>query len=83
MRTLLTQVFPHIEETLSSDLKQKNHLPSVQQSYKNIHFPSDKNILKKSVLRLKYDELFFLQLGMTRQKISTRRKIKGYKTTFK
>jgi ATP-dependent DNA helicase RecG len=78
MRTLLTQVFPHIEETLSNVLKQKNHLPSIQQAYKNIHFPSDKNVLKKSILRLKYDELFFLQLGMTRQKVTTRRKTKGY-----
>jgi ATP-dependent DNA helicase RecG len=30
-------------------------------------------------LRLKYEELFFLQLGMTRQKLTTRRKVVGYR----
>ena len=35
-------------------------------------------MLKKSIIRLKYEELFFLQLGMNRQKLNTRKKSKGY-----
>ena len=78
MRTLLAHVLNHIEITISSSIEQKNHFPDVKNCYKNIHFPTDKMILKKAILRLKYEELFFLQLAMTRQKITSRRKIRGF-----
>ena len=78
MRNLLTQVMNVIPLTLSKRIEQKNNFPNVNSAYSNIHFPKDKISLQKSILRLKYEELFFLQLGMTRQKINTRKKSKGY-----
>ena len=78
MRNLLTQVMNVIPLTLSKRIEQKNNFPNVNSAYSNIHFPQDKIALQKSILRLKYEELFFLQLGMTRQKINTRKKSKGY-----
>ena len=78
MRNLLTQVMNVIPLTLSKRIEQKNNFPNVNSAYSNIHFPKDKIALQKSILRLKYEELFFLQLGMTRQKINTRKKSKGY-----
>jgi len=78
MRNLLPQVMNVIPLTLSKRIEQKNNFPNVNSAYSNIHFPQDKIALQKSILRLKYEELFFLQLGMTRQKVNTRKKSKGY-----
>ncbi|MDG1690184.1 MAG: ATP-dependent DNA helicase RecG, partial [Flavobacteriales bacterium] len=78
MRNLLPQVLKFIPKTLPNNIEKKNNFPNVYQAYKNIHFPIDKDLLQKSILRLKYEELFFLQLSMTTQKLSTRNKLKGY-----
>ena len=78
MRTLLAQVSNVIPPTLSKHIEQKNNFPSLRNAYANIHFPEDQKILQKSIFRLKYEELFFLQLGMTRQKINTQKRSKGY-----
>lgn len=78
MRNLLAQVINLIPSTLSKEIEQKNNFPSIRNAYANIHFPENHKILQKSIFRLKYEELFFLQLGMTKQKISTKRKSKGY-----
>ena len=78
IRNLLPQVMNVIPLTLSKRIEQKNNFPNVNSAYSNIHFPQDKIVLQKSILRLKYEELFFLQLGMTRQKVNTRKKSKGY-----
>ena len=78
MRNLLPQVLNFIPQTLNQRIEKKNHFPSINNAFANIHFPKDKNILQKSIIRLKYEELFFLQLGMTRQKLNTRKKSKGF-----
>lgn len=78
MRNLLPQVLNFIPPTLSQRIEKKNHFPSINNAFANIHFPKDENILQKSIIRLKYEELFFLQLGMTRQKLTNRKKSKGY-----
>ncbi len=78
-RNLLPQVLDILNQTLSIDLEKKNAFLSIRDTYKNIHFPENTNLLKKAILRLKYEELFFLQLSMTRQKLTTRRKVKGFK----
>ncbi|MEC7619087.1 MAG: ATP-dependent DNA helicase RecG, partial [Bacteroidota bacterium] len=61
------------------ELEKKNAFLSNKETFKNIHFPQNSSLLKKAILRLKYEELFFLQLSMTRQKITTRRKVEGFK----
>ena len=78
-RNLIPQVLDVLLPTLSTQIEKKNGFLSIKESYKNIHFPKNPSILKKALLRLKYEELFFLQLGMTRQKLTTRRKVVGYR----
>ena len=78
-RNLIPQVLDVLLPTLSTQLEKKNGFLSIKESYKNIHFPKNPSTLKKALLRLKYEELFFLQLGMTRQKLTTRRKVVGYR----
>ncbi len=78
MRNLLIKIQPHIEATLSKEIEQKNHFLPRNETFMNIHFPKSKELLSKSTLRLKYEELFFLQLSMTKQKLINRDKIKGF-----
>ena len=78
MRDLLPQVLKFIPKTLPEKIEIKNNFPNIYQAYENIHFPVDKLTLQQSILRLKYEELFFLQLIMTTQKLNTRKKLKGY-----
>ena len=77
-RNLIPQVLDVLLPTLSTQIEKKNGFLSIKESYKNIHFPKNPSTLKKALLRLKYEELFFLQLGMTKQKLTTRRKVVGY-----
>ena len=78
-RNLIPQVLDVLLPTLSTQIEKKNGFLPIKESYKNIHFPKNPSTLKKALLRLKYEELFFLQLGMTRQKLTTRRKVVGYR----
>ena len=78
-RNLLPIVLGYLNQTLSAELEKKNAFLSNKETFKNIHFPENSSLLKKAILRLKYEELFFLQLSMTRQKITTRRKVDGFK----
>lgn len=78
-RNLLPIVLGYLNQTLSAEIEKKNAFLSNKETFKNIHFPENSSLLKKAILRLKYEELFFLQLSMTRQKITTRRKVDGFK----
>src|SRR6201989_3698 len=46
-------------------------------AYKNIHFPEDANKLHEALHRLKFDELFFLQLKLLKNKLLHSQKFKG------
>lgn len=59
---------PEIEETLPEYVIRENGLCSLQYAIKNIHFPSDQYALQKATNRLKFEELFFLQLSLVKQK---------------
>ena len=52
------------EEILPEAIKQRVGLIEINEAMQNIHFPQSTDLLKKAQLRLKFDELFFLQLNM-------------------
>ena len=66
--TLLEKVLPAIHETLPEDLLQRKGLCSLQFALKNIHFPHNGDSLLKAQNRLKFEELFYLQLSLLKQK---------------
>lgn len=43
----------------------------------NIHFPADGDMLKKAQFRLKFEELFFIQLDLLNRKLIKTEKVKG------
>ena len=76
-----------ISETLSSEIVEKLGLISKKEALLNIHFPKSQELLSRSQYRLKFEELFFIQIQLLRNKIHRKQKIKFLKqqrniTTF-
>ena len=64
----LAMCLPEIKETLPDYILKENALVPLTYALRNIHFPADSYALQKSVCRLKFEELFFLQLSLLKQK---------------
>jgi len=77
MQHLFTVVNTTFEETLSEYLLDKLQLISKSEALLNIHFPKNQQLLTKAQQRLKFEELFFIQLQLIRKKLIHKSKIKG------
>ena len=64
----LSLCLPEIRETLPDYVLRDNALVPLQYALRNIHFPKDAYALQKATYRLKFEELFFLQLSLLKQK---------------
>ena len=64
----LALCLPEIRETLPEYILTENALCGLQYAIRNIHFPADQYALQKATRRLKFEELFFLQLSLLKQK---------------
>ena len=78
LQTLLQQVYESIQESLSIDVIENLGLIHKKEAILNIHFPSSPEMLEKARYRLKFEELFFIQLLLIRKKILRKNKVKGY-----
>ena len=67
-----------IPETLPEYLIEKMHFTSREQAIKNIHFPKSIEALKIAEARLKFEELFYIQLSMLYQSQHRSRQYRGY-----
>ena len=65
-------------ETLPEDLRSKYLLIDKNTAIKNIHFPESQEILTAAQNRLKYEELFFIQLQLLMKNHQRKQKIKGF-----
>jgi ATP-dependent DNA helicase RecG len=74
---LLEQTARDIHENLPAYILSRFKLAGRQESYRNIHFPNDANQLKEAQYRLKFEELFFLQLKLLKNKLTRTQKFKG------
>ena len=75
--TLLDQCAKDIQENLPQYIINKHNLISRVQAYRNIHFPDDAAALNEAQHRLKFEELFLLQLRMLKSKMHRTLKFKG------
>ena len=62
------QNLQNIPETLPGYLIEKLRLLSLKDSLLNIHFPKNPDLLKKAETRLKFEELFYIQLSLLKHK---------------
>ncbi len=68
IRNALVQSYSFIEENLNSDIIAKNGFLSRADAIANLHFPKSFEVLEKARSRLKFEELFFIQLELLRLK---------------
>jgi ATP-dependent DNA helicase RecG len=73
----LDSVLYEIQEVLPSYLIEKYKFISKQDAIRFIHFPPDASALQAATRRLKYEELFFIQLKLLKNKLLRTRKFKG------
>lgn len=66
-----------IEETLSPQLVVQHRLMSLTDALYNIHFPQNPDLLRKAQYRLKFEELFYVQLNILRYTKERRNKFRG------
>jgi len=78
MQTLFTEVNGKFQETLSDDLIDQLLLLGKNEAMFNIHFPKSQELLTKAQQRLKFEELFFIQLQLIRKKLLKKTNIKGF-----
>lgn len=64
-------------EILPEYLMQKLQLLPKKEAFLNVHFPKDNEYLSKAQFRLKFEELFLLQLQLLAKNIDHKKKIKG------
>jgi len=78
IQSLFEDIGGRFEETLSVEILNKMKLISKSEAMFNIHFPKNQSLLTKAQQRLKFEELFFIQLQLIRKKLIRKSKIKGY-----
>lgn len=75
---LLKQLKIRIPETLPSHITTRYKLMDLHDSLHKIHFPSDIDELEKARYRLKFEELFYIQLNLLRFKTNRNLKYRGF-----
>ncbi len=68
MEAALNKGLPYIEESIPEHLMKQYGLVPIHFALRNIHFPKDMVSLEKAKYRLKFEELFYLQLSLLKQK---------------
>ena len=75
--TALEGVLPGLQETLPDYIIKEKGLVPLTYALRQIHFPVDQDALAKATYRLKFEELFLLQLSLLKQKYIRSSSIKG------
>ena len=78
MNTALQQLREPLPETLSPAILAGHHLIPLTDALANIHFPANPDVLRKAQYRLKFEELFYVQLNILRYAKDRQRKYRGY-----
>ena len=77
MANLVKGLPSKFEETLPSWLLQPLNLVNLDRAMRQIHFPDTSSQYKQAELRLKFEELFYIQLNILQGKTSRNRQFRG------
>ena len=75
---LLEQLQAPLTETLPPFITNALHLVSRDQAMRGVHYPHNTDELQRAQMRLKFEELFYVQLNILRYANFHRRKYRGY-----
>ena len=77
-KTLVSSLKETLGETLLPDIVERLHLMSRDEALRKIHYPQNAKDLEQARVRLKFEELFYVQLNILRYASDHRRKYRGY-----
>lgn len=77
MQQLFIETTGRFVETLSPELLESQKLVSKSEALFNIHFPKNQDLLARAQYRLKFEELFYIQLQLILKNLIHKSKIKG------
>ncbi|MBS9523353.1 ATP-dependent DNA helicase RecG [Litoribacter alkaliphilus] len=77
MEILLQNALPQIHETLPTSILERFNLLAKKPAIKEIHFPSNPEVLRKAIYRLKFEEFFYVQLRLLKLKLTRTEKSQG------
>jgi ATP-dependent DNA helicase RecG len=77
VQELLVQANDKIRETLPQHLLSDDNLIAKKEALINIHFPKSTDLLMRSQQRLKFEELFYIQLRLLKMKLVRQEKFRG------
>ena len=78
MATVIQQIQEPLPETLSPKLLTEHHLMPLTEALWNIHFPTNPDVLRRAQYRLKFEELFYVQLNILRYAKDRQKRYRGY-----
>ena len=78
VKTLLDVLKEPLPETLPDFITRKLHLMPRDEALRKIHYPQHAKELEQARVRLKFEELFYVQLNILRYASDQRRKYRGY-----
>ena len=83
MRTIMESAFAKlgqnaIIETLPFYILNEFQLPNLETTLRSLHMPADLNQVSKAQLRIKFEELFWVQLSLAIRKQNNNRTVKGF-----
>lgn len=81
LHQLVQETYPLFRDSLPDSLRSKLGLMPMNQAMVNIHFPKNPNELNKAQFRLKFEELFYIQMQLLIKNIAHKGKIQGFPFT--
>ncbi len=79
MQQVMLECKAVLSESLPESLLEQLVLLSKKEALLNIHFPQSPKLLRQAQFRLKFEELFFIQLQLLSHKLSRKQKIRGFR----
>ena len=77
-KSLVERMKEPLAETLTDEMVARLHMMGRDAALRTIHYPKDARELERARARLKFEELFYVQLGIVRYASDQRRKYRGY-----
>ena len=74
----LVEKLPPLPETLPDFIINTRYLMGRDEAFRNVHYPQNAKDLERARVRLKFEELFYVQLNILRYASDHRRKYRGY-----
>ena len=78
VRNLMERLREPLPETIPEFITARLHMVNRDLALRSIHYPKDAKELERARVRLKFEELFFVQLNILRYASDQRRKYRGY-----